>query len=129
MFKGKNFIELFHIFVHCLVLFEWWAVPDNIIWKGVFFVSDCTVVFYHCFYCRKINNTHRWMIFLHLWIHYEAIMFVLWGIDSPLFNYNRIFDLAMGKSDWAGSWTDYLYKLGTLQDITTHSLNILSSFI
>ena len=123
----KNYIELFHIIIHTLVLFKLWDTPDNFTFKALYFTSDCAVVLYHCFYCRMINNIHRYMVFLHMWIHYEAIMFVFWGVDSEIFNYNRVFDLAMGKSAFSGSVTDYLYTLGTIQDICTHGLNILSS--
>ena len=113
----KNIIETSHIIIHSLVLLHFYKLPN--VFKNVYFLSDGLIVLHHLFYYPIKNRFHLIMIYIHLGIHLQAVLYLVLQQESQFFNFHRVFALADG-SNYTNSITDNLYNLGTIQDIITH---------
>ena len=137
----KNSIELFAIISHVVVLLQLVKIKDsNTLKSKVYFTMDTLVVLSHLlFYQNKIGinfiheddtstqifsyNFHLIMILLHQFVHFEAVLVLIYGKSIFIENLlKRAFILAEGDR-YEKTFLDLWYKFLTIQDICTHLMN------
>lgn len=119
--------EITHSVAHILVLFNMtWifdfdSMPDwfKIHYFMVDLVSSLSSFLYLISSRKRLSRVYHWMILIHAGIHLTAILFR----DSVI--YADAFRLAEGKVEGISLTYIFLYTLGTLQDILTHTWNAI----